>query len=160
MIVQKPSDWLKHFSPAEPLAGIYVMAGRETYLARRALKAVQNAAVADGAEMIDMQILDGVRIPNGRILEAAAQLPLLSPRRLVVIRNDSRLPISTGDRREDARKDKKEFKDSLQELCGSLSDYTAHDTCVVFLCLGAVIGGSSGIKTLDKNGAVILSRRR
>ena len=71
---------------ASALAPIVVCVGTETWLREEAVREVRATCVAPGAEAFDLTIHDAQDVSAEAILEAAQTAPLMSPRRLVVVR--------------------------------------------------------------------------
>ncbi len=68
------------------LRSAYLLAGSEALLRDDALAALRQAALGDGPSDFDLDVLDGERASPGTLLDALATLPVLAPRRLVVLR--------------------------------------------------------------------------
>jgi DNA polymerase-3 subunit delta len=64
----------------------YLLAGEEALLRDQGLAAIRAAALGDGPHDFDFERLDGERTGGGRLRDALRALPVLAPRRLVVLR--------------------------------------------------------------------------
>lgn len=75
----------------EELAGgrlrpAYLLAGDEPLLREQGLAAIREATLGDAANDFDLDRLEGERTKAGALLDALRALPVLAPRRLVVLR--------------------------------------------------------------------------
>ena len=75
----------------EELAGgtlrpAYLVAGEEALLREESVATIRAAALGAGANDFDFERLDGERTGVGQLLDAIRALPVLAPRRLVVLR--------------------------------------------------------------------------
>ena len=64
----------------------YLVVGAEPQLRDDALEAIRDAALADGPSDFDYERLDGAVVTGAALLDAVRTLPVLAPRRLVVLR--------------------------------------------------------------------------
>lgn len=65
----------------------YLLAGDEPLLRDDALAALRAAALGDAADAFDLERFDGARTQPGTLLDSVRTLPVLAPRRLVVLRD-------------------------------------------------------------------------
>ncbi|TXD39691.1 DNA polymerase III subunit delta [Lujinxingia vulgaris] len=118
-----------------PVAPIYFVYGEETYLLDRAVEAIVEAAAPEGTNDFNLDSFQGRSASGEAIRSAAEMLPMMSKRRLVVVRDMQEIPLS--------------------EL-GQLEDYFANPSPTTCLILHArtaqkKIDGRSGIiKKLKK----------
>jgi len=71
---------------AGKLRPAYLLAGEEALLRDESVAAIRAAALGAAANDFDFERLDGERIGAGQLLDALRALPVLAPRRLVVLR--------------------------------------------------------------------------
>jgi len=98
----------------------YLVVGLEPLLRDDALEAIRSAALADAPADFDYERLDGETTTAAALLEAVATLPVLAPRRLVVLRE----PEST-------RAKARGLADALSEALVGLKD--SRDSVLVVL---------------------------
>ena len=72
---------------ADRVRSSYLVVGVEPLLRDDALEAIRIAVLADGPSDFDYERLDGEMVTGAGLLDAVATLPILSPRRLVVLRD-------------------------------------------------------------------------
>lgn len=89
----------------------YLLAGPEALLRDRALEGIRRAALGDGPVDFDLDRLEGERATPGALWDAVRALPVLAPRRLVVLREP-----------EARRGGGKALADALAEVVASLED--------------------------------------
>jgi DNA polymerase-3 subunit delta len=65
----------------------YLVAGEEPLLRDDAVAAIRAAALGDAGDAFDFERLEGARTGPGALLDAVRTLPVLAPRRLVVLRD-------------------------------------------------------------------------
>jgi len=65
----------------------YLVVGAEPLLRDDALEAIREATFADGPSDFDYERLDGETVTGAALLDAVGTLPVLAPRRLVVLRD-------------------------------------------------------------------------
>jgi DNA polymerase-3 subunit delta len=94
--------------------------GAEPLLRDDALEAIRIAALADGPADFDYERLDGETVAGAALLDAVGTLPVLAPRRLVVLREP-----------ESARAKLRGLTDALAEALVALKD--SRDTVLVVL---------------------------
>lgn len=133
--------WLKGLSP-DTIGGLYLFHGEEEYVKRQALLRIQHCLIQPVAELMDMQVLPGEEASDSRLLEAASTLPLLSSRRLVVVRDDERL-LTNKKGADDAR------------LVRQLQTCTQQGCCLLFYQRGTVAATNGFYKLLQKAGEVV-----
>jgi DNA polymerase-3 subunit delta len=80
-------DALARELAAGRLRSAYLLAGEEAWLRERSLAAIRAAVLGDAANDFDSERLDGERTGAGQLLDALRALPVLAPRRLVVLRD-------------------------------------------------------------------------
>lgn len=68
-------------------APIYYIYGDETYLLDKALEAIKKAACPEGINDFNYDLIQGRDIDGEAILSCAEMLPMMSPKRLVVVRD-------------------------------------------------------------------------
>jgi len=102
------------------LRSSYLGVGAEPLLRDDALEAIRIAALADGPSDFDYERLDGETVTGAALLDAVGTLPVLAPRRLIVLRE----PEST-------RAKARGLADSLGEALVALKD--SRDTVLVVL---------------------------
>ena len=102
------------------LRSSYLVVGAEPLLRDDALAAIRIAALADGPSDFDYERLDGETVTGAALLDAVGTLPVLAPRRLVVLREP-----------ESARAKTRGLADSLGETLVALKD--SRDTVLVVL---------------------------
>ncbi len=98
----------------------YLVVGAEPLLRDDALEAIQLATLADGPSDFDCERLDGETVTAAALLDAVGTLPVLAPRRLVVLRE----PEST-------RAKARGLTDALADALAALKD--SRDTVLVVL---------------------------
>ncbi|RAL21711.1 DNA polymerase III subunit delta [Lujinxingia litoralis] len=77
-----------------PVAPIYYVHGAETYLLDQAVEALIAAAAPEGTNAFNLDTFQG-RSASGEAIRAAAEmLPMMSKRRLVVVRDMQEIPLS------------------------------------------------------------------
>ena len=64
----------------------YLLAGDEALLRDEALLAIRQAVLGDGPADFDLERLEGEKLRFGELLDAVRSLPIMAPRRLVVLR--------------------------------------------------------------------------
>ncbi|NCC15529.1 MAG: DNA polymerase III subunit delta [Clostridia bacterium] len=67
--------------------GCYLFYGTETYLIKNYEKALMDAVLPSGAELMNHDIFEEKRASAGAIMDAADTLPFLNERRLITVRN-------------------------------------------------------------------------
>jgi len=72
---------------AGTLRSAYLVAGEEPLLRDDAVAAIREAAIGPSADAFDLDRLEGSRTTPGALLDAVRTLPVLSPRRLVLLRD-------------------------------------------------------------------------
>ena len=65
----------------------YLLLGEEDLLRDEALAALRHAVLGEAAPDFDLDRIDGPRVPADRVRDSLATLPVLAPRRLVVVRD-------------------------------------------------------------------------
>jgi DNA polymerase-3 subunit delta len=98
----------------------YLVVGAEPLLRDDALEAIRMAALADGPADFDYERLDGETVAGAALLDAVGTLPVLAPRRLVVLREP-----------ESPRAKLRGLTDALGEVLVALKD--SRDTVLVVL---------------------------
>jgi DNA polymerase-3 subunit delta len=79
-------DDLRAELSADRVRSSYLVVGVEPLLRDDALEIIRNAVLADGPSDFDYERLDGEVVTGAALLDAVGTLPVLSPRRLVVLR--------------------------------------------------------------------------
>ena len=74
---------------AGDFAKIYVFSGVETHIAAMMEERLIGAAVAPGLEQINVAVYDDKETAAGEIIESARQLPVMSPYRVVIVREQA-----------------------------------------------------------------------
>lgn len=69
------------------LKNVYFMYGDEELLAEEALKRLRERIGAEVDADFNLEVLDATEVDGGQIIDAAETIPLLSPRRLVIVRS-------------------------------------------------------------------------
>jgi len=100
--------------------GSYLVVGAEPLLRDDALEAIRIAVLADGPSDFDYERLDGEAVTGAALLDAVGTLPVLNPRRLVVLREP-----------EAARAKARGLADALGEALVAVKD--SRDTVLVVL---------------------------
>ncbi len=72
-------------------ARIYVFSGVETHIAAMIEGRLIGAAVAPGLEQINVAVYDDKETTAGEIIESARQLPMMSPYRVVIVREQAEI---------------------------------------------------------------------
>jgi DNA polymerase-3 subunit delta len=67
------------------LRGAYLLAGEEPLLREDALRALRVAVLADAGDAFDVDRLSGAKLEAGALQDAVRRLPVLAPRRLVIL---------------------------------------------------------------------------
>ena len=98
----------------------YLVVGAEPLLRDDAWEAIRTAALADRASDFDYERLDGETVTGAALLDAVGTLPVLAPRRLVVLREP-----------ESPRARSRGITDALAEALVALKD--SRDTVLVVL---------------------------
>jgi DNA polymerase-3 subunit delta len=98
----------------------YLVVGAEPLLRDDALEAIRTAVLADSPSDFDYERLDGGMVTRAALLDAVRTLPVLAPRRLVVLREP-----------EAARAKSSGLTDALSEALVALKD--SRDTVLVVL---------------------------
>jgi len=111
----------------------YLVVGAEPLLRDDALEAIRTAALADGPTDFDYERLDGETATGAALLDAVATLPVLAPRRLVVLREP-----------EASRARARGLAEALVEAHAALAD--GRD-CVLVVLAEKVDGRSRWVKT-------------
>ena len=105
---------------ADRVRSSYLVVGAEPLLRDDALEAIRIAVLADGPSDFDYERLDGETVTGAALLEAVGTLPVLNPRRLVVLREP-----------EAARAKARGLPDALGEALVAVKD--SRDTVLVVL---------------------------
>jgi len=113
-------DDLRAELSADQVRSSYLVVGVEPLLRDDALEIIRNAVLADGPSDFDYERLDGEVVTGAALLDAVGTLPVLSPRRLVVLREP-----------ETARAKTRGLTDALCEALTALED--RRDTVLVVL---------------------------
>ncbi|MCH8889585.1 MAG: DNA polymerase III subunit delta, partial [Myxococcales bacterium] len=79
-------DELRAELEAAQVRSSYLVVGAEPLLRDDALEAIRIAVLADGPSDFDYERLDGEMVTGAALLDAVGTLPVLAPRRLVVLR--------------------------------------------------------------------------
>ena len=91
---QNPIDLIRQDIASEALRPVYLLRGgsrQEPLLARRAYDMLCAAAVAGGPRGFNEQVFQGEKSRAEAIASACNHLPMMAPRRLIVVRNVNRL---------------------------------------------------------------------
>ena len=110
------------------LKPIYLLFGEQAFLARKAFDALFAAAVKGGPRGFNEQFFLGESVTGGEVASAASTLPMMGPRRTIVVRNVDKL--------------KKEAQERAAAYCASPSPTTA----LIF------VGSDGARKALDGRG--------
>jgi DNA polymerase-3 subunit delta len=79
------SEFIKEVSGGK-IAPLYLLTGEEAFLHHHAQKALKEQILAPGAEDFDLEVLEGEEVKFDYLLNTLKSLPLISPRKLVIIR--------------------------------------------------------------------------
>ena len=131
-----PSEEIRSDLRTGDLKPIYLLFGEQAFLARKAFDALFAACVKGGPRGFNEQIFLGESISGGDVASAASTLPMMGPRRTIVVRNVDKL--------------KKDAQERLATYCASPSSTT------VLLLLGS--DGSR--KALDGRGKLAKSIKK
>lgn len=118
----------------------YLVVGAEPLLRDDSLEAIRIAALAGGPSDFDYDRLDGEAVTGAALLDAVGTLPVLAPRRLVVLREP-----------ESARAKGRGLAEALGEALVALKD--SRDTVLVVLA-EKVDGRARWVKTFASNAVV------
>ena len=91
---QNPLDLIREDIAADALRPVYLLRNgqrQEPLLSRRAYDMLCAAAVAGGPRGFNEQVFEGAKSRGADIASAANHLPMMAPRRLIVVRNVNRL---------------------------------------------------------------------
>jgi len=133
-------DDLRAELEAGRLRSSYLVVGTEPLLRDDALEAIRLAALADEPADFDYERLDGESVSAAALLDAVGTLPVLAPRRLVVLREP-----------ESARARQRGLGDALAEAVAGLKN--RRDTVLVVLA-EKVDGRSRWVKAFGTAGVV------
>ncbi|MFU8804509.1 MAG: DNA polymerase III subunit delta [Bradymonadaceae bacterium] len=92
----KARDFFRNLSP-ENLAGVYFVHGQETYLLDKAVEAILAAAAPDGLNDFNYDVFHGKSASGDQIRQAVEMLPMMTRRRIVLVRNFQEVPTSEWD---------------------------------------------------------------
>ncbi len=118
----------------------YLVVGVEPLLRDDALEAIRIAVISDGPSDFDYERLDGGMATGAALLDAVRTLPVLAPRRLVVLREP-----------EAARTKARGLADALAEALVAVED--SHDSVLVVVA-EKVDGRSRWVKTFESAAVV------
>jgi DNA polymerase-3 subunit delta len=104
-------DDLRAELEADRVRSSYLVVGAEPLLRDDALEAIRDAVLADGSSDFDYERLDGGMVTGAALLDAVRTLPVLAPRRLVVLREP-----------EPARSKARGLSDALVEALAAVED--------------------------------------
>jgi DNA polymerase-3 subunit delta len=133
-------DDLRAELESDRLRSSYLVVGAEPLLRDDALEAIRIAVLADGPSDFDYERLDGEMVTGAALLDAVGTLPVLSPRRLVVLREP-----------EAARAKARGVTDALGEALAAVKD--SRDTVLVVLA-EKVDGRSRWVKSFGSAAVV------
>ena len=102
----------------------YLVAGEEPLLRDDAVAAIRSATLGGSADAFDFERLDGARTKPGTLIDAVKTLPVLAPRRLVILRDP-----------ESRRGRSKELSEAIEEAVASVSE--AEDAVFVVVAASA-----------------------
>ncbi len=92
----RPEDILEQLENGQ-LSPFYLFYGENEFLLERVLSSVRQALIPEEARDFNLQIYyggNGERIDTGKIIDAARTLPLMSHKRLVIVRRTEGIPAS------------------------------------------------------------------
>ena len=115
----------------------YLFYGEEEYLKEQALGQLRRLTLAPGMEMMDEQAVEGQGMSLADYRRLVDTPPFMSPRRLVVVRDDPRFGAGA--------KPGKEDKAQLQSLAEHLGDMAT----LVFYVRGALPASQGWLKLMD-----------
>jgi DNA polymerase-3 subunit delta len=110
-------DELARELAAGTLRTAYLLVGEEPLLREDALRALRAAVLGAASDAFDLERFEGARLPAGRLQDSVRTLPVLAPRRMVLL-----------DEPESGRGG---IADALPELIAELADGTQ---CVLVVC--------------------------
>ncbi len=119
----------------------YLLAGEETLLRDRGLAAIRAAALGDGAHDFDFERLEGERTGAGRLRDALRALPVLAPRRLVVLREP------------EARKGKSEGL--LEELASAIAELATQRQTLLVVVAARIDRRSGWVRAFAEPAALV-----
>lgn len=88
--VLEPADFLRRLERRE-LAPIYLFYGEETFLLEDAVSRLTRAALQEGISDFNLDTFYGAQADGARIRDVVETLPMMSPRRLVVVKQAGEL---------------------------------------------------------------------
>jgi len=133
-------DDLRAELSADRVRSSYLVVGVEPLLRDDALEIIRNAVLPDGSSDFDYERLDGEVVTGAALLDAVGTLPVLSPRRLVVLREP-----------EAARAKTRGLADALGEALTALEDRRD----IVLVVLAEKVDGRSRWVKAFGNAAVV-----
>jgi DNA polymerase-3 subunit delta len=120
----------------------YLFAGEEALFRDQGLAAVRAAALGEAENDFDFERLDGERVTAGALVDALRVLPVLAPRRLVVLREP------------EARRGKSDAL--LEALAGAVRDLAAQDRTVLAVSTAKVDKRSAWVRAFAEPNAFVV----
>lgn len=115
----------------------YLFYGEEEYLKEQALGQLRKLLLMPGMEMMDEHVVEGQSLPLKEYGHLVDTPPFMSPRRLVVVKDDPRFGSGV--------KTNKEDKAAVAELQGHFTDMST----LVFYVHGTISASQAWLKLLD-----------
>ena len=121
----------------------YLLAGEEALFRDQGLAAIRAAALGEAANDFDLERLDGERAGPGALLDALRALPVLAPRRLVVLREPEGRRGGKGDA-------------LLEALAGAVRELAAQSQTVLVVLAAKVDKRSSWVRAFAEPAALVV----
>lgn len=85
-------NFFRHLSPKN-IAHVYFVHGQETYLLDKAVEAILDAAAPEGLNDFNYDVFHGKSATGDAIRQAVEMLPMMTRRRIVLVRNFQEIPV-------------------------------------------------------------------
>ena len=129
---------------AGEFARIYLFCGKETHIAGMMEKRLIGAAVAPGMEQLNMEVFSDREITAADIIDSARQLPMMSPYRVVIVREQTGI-LTRGDK-------------ETEEILGAYIKSPEPQTILIFHAeavdkrrkLGKTLSAAAAVVSFDK----------
>jgi DNA polymerase III subunit delta len=93
-------DFFRSLS-AKNVGHVYFVYGQETYLLDKAVEAIIEAAAPGGVNAFNYDVFHGKNATGDQIRQAVEMLPMMTPRRIVLVRNFQEIPPAEWERLKD-----------------------------------------------------------